>query len=301
MASFGLRHLGLKLLSVALAALIWVLVSGEQVVERAMRIPLEYTNLPPRLEIVGDAMNVVDVRVRGASGAVGRIATGELVAMLDLRSARIGRRLFNLTSDAVRKPFGVEVVQVTPSNVFMTFEPSGSKVVPIAPAVEGEPGAGYLVGKASADPGRVEVVGPVSALERLTEALTEPISVAGAVGPVTESLTVGVPDPTLRLRAPLSARVTVDVTPAPVEWAIVAIPVTIRNTEGASAQVAPLQVTVHVRGPREARSSGAAAFEATVDVGGLRRGQYQLPVTVVAPPRIGVVRVEPAELSVRIR
>ena len=50
---------------------------------------------------------VVDVRVRGSSGALGRIATGELVAVLDLRSARPGQRLFHLAgrrrSSAVRR------------------------------------------------------------------------------------------------------------------------------------------------------------------------------------------------------
>ena len=40
-------------------------------------------------------------------------------------------------------------------------------------------------------PQTVEVVGPASAIERLTEALTEPVSVAGAQHDVTDSVTVG--------------------------------------------------------------------------------------------------------------
>ena len=43
------------MVSVVLAALLWLVVSGEQTVERALRIPLEFTNLPPQLELVGDA------------------------------------------------------------------------------------------------------------------------------------------------------------------------------------------------------------------------------------------------------
>src|SRR5207244_7345473 len=47
MAYIGFRHhLGLKFVSIALAALLWVAVAGEQTVERALRIPLEFTNLP---------------------------------------------------------------------------------------------------------------------------------------------------------------------------------------------------------------------------------------------------------------
>jgi hypothetical protein len=47
MAIRGFRHLGLKFLSIALASLLWLVVSGEQTVERALRVPLEFTNLPP--------------------------------------------------------------------------------------------------------------------------------------------------------------------------------------------------------------------------------------------------------------
>jgi hypothetical protein len=92
----------------------------------------------------------------------------------------------------------------------------------------------------------------------------------------------------------------VNVTPAPVEWAVAAIPVQVRNA-GGLAQIAPTHVTVHVRGPRETMGSRADAFEASVDVGGLRSGQYELPVRVVPPARVGVVRVDPAQLRVRIK
>ena len=208
------HRLGLKIVSVILAALLWLVVSGEQTVERALRIPLEYTNLPPQLELVGDPPTVVDVRVRGSSGTLSRIAAGELVAVLDVRSARAGQRLFHLTTAEVRAPFGVEVVQVTPSNVSMLFELSESKTVPIVPEVEGQPVSGFAVGKITSEPPSVVIVGPGSALKNLTQATTESISVNGANKTIIESVTVGVTDPSVRLREPQVARVTVAIVPA---------------------------------------------------------------------------------------
>ena len=209
------RNLGLKLLAVALGATVWFLVSGEQIVERALRIPLEFVNLPAQLELVGDAPAVVDVRVRGSSGALSRVANGELVAVLDLRTARSGQRLFHLSGEDVLAPFGIEVVQITPSSVPIAFEALASKFVPVVPGLEGEPGLGYTVGVASAVPATVEVVGPASAVARLTEAITEPVSIAGATRSVTDTVNVGVADPTVRLRVPTTASVTVRVTTAP--------------------------------------------------------------------------------------
>lgn len=300
MAVRGFHHIGLKVVSIALASLLWVIVSGEQIVERALRIPLEFTNLPGQLEIIGDPPNVVDVRVRGSSGSLSRIAAGELVAIVDLRTARPGQRLFHITSGDVRSPFGIDVVQVTPSNVSIRFERSVLKEVPIVPTVEGDPAPGFVVGTVTADPPTVEVIGPATALAGLTEAITEPVPVAGASNTVVETATVGSPDPLVRLRQPITARVTVNVTAAPVEWDVRDVQVQVRNA-ARPVQVQPRQVTLRVRGPGANRDGVASDFDASVDVTGLRPGQYDLPVRIVPPARVGVVSVTPPQVRVRVR
>jgi hypothetical protein len=71
-----------------------------------------------------------------------------------------------------------------------------------------------MVDKVTADPGKVEIVGPASALKALTSAVTEAVSVEGATKDVVESVTVGPADPTVRLRGPqTTARVTVAIIP----------------------------------------------------------------------------------------
>jgi YbbR domain-containing protein len=205
------RRLGLKVVSVVLAALIWLVVSGEQIVERGFRIPLEFSNLPAGLELASDAPTVVDVRVRGSSGALSRLTPGELVAILDLRQAKTGQRLFHMTGGDVRAPFGVDVVLVTPSSLAITFEPSASKQVTVAPVVEGQPAAGFEVRQVTSDPAIVLVSGPTTAVRATAEAITEPISVAGASSTVTEVVNVGVSDPAVHLRSAQAVRVTVTI------------------------------------------------------------------------------------------
>ena len=223
------RHLGLKLLSVALAVLLWMVVSGEETVERGLRVPLELQQVPAGLELLGEVPATVDVRVRGASGTLSRVGTGDVVAVLDLHGAQSGRRLFPLTPDQVRVPFGVEVVQVTPSAVAMAFEASASRQVPVVPAVDGRPAPGYVVGPLTADPPSVDVIGPESAVKRATEVLTEPVSVAGARDQVRQSVILGLEDPSLRLKTARSAMVTVQILPAPLERTFRNRPVHLRN------------------------------------------------------------------------
>jgi YbbR domain-containing protein len=114
-------RLSLQLVSVALAVLLWMLVAGEQTVERVFRVPLELQQFPAELELVGDFPTAVDVRVRGSGGALSRVNPGDIVAVLDLRGAEPGPKLFPLTPQEVRAPLGVEVVQVSPATVAMTF------------------------------------------------------------------------------------------------------------------------------------------------------------------------------------
>src|SRR3990172_3514008 len=140
-------HFGLKLLAVAMAVMLWMIVSGEEIVERGLRVPLEFQQMPAGLEMQEDAPSMVDVRVRGASGTLSRLSAADIVAVLDLHAARPGRRLFHLTPDQVRAPFGVKVIQLTPPSVALVFEATGSRQVAVNPAIEGAPAPGYVIVK----------------------------------------------------------------------------------------------------------------------------------------------------------
>ncbi len=213
MAYHPFRNLGLKFLSTTIAFLLWLVVAGERVVERVLRAPVEFQNLPAGLELVGIPPDTVEVRLRGSSGALSRIASGDMAAVLDLRTARPGRRLFHVTPTQITVPYGIEVVQVGPSTLTVEFEMTGFRVVPIEPVIEGKPADGFEVTKVTTEPQTVEVTGPENALRRLENAVTEPVSVANENRPVKESVTIGVPDASLRLRAPQSAVVTVTIAP----------------------------------------------------------------------------------------
>jgi YbbR domain-containing protein len=295
-------HLGLKALSLGLAVLLWMVVAGEETVERGLRVPLELQQMPTGLEVLGDMPTTVDVRVRGGSGALSRVGTGDVVAVLDLRSARAGRRLFPLTPDQVRVPFGVEVVQVTPSAVAVAFEPSASRDVPVVPAVDGRPAPGYVVGPMTAEPSSVEVIGPESAVKRATEVLTEPVAVTGARTTVRQPVILGLLDPSLRLKSTRTAMVTVRIEVAPLERTLRNRPVHLRNLGAAlEAEAEPAAVELTLRGNHDTLGrvspDDVAAF---IDLAGLGPGQYTLDVHAESPPDAGITRVTPASVHVRI-
>lgn len=296
------RHFGLKLLSLAIAVLLWMAVAGEEIVERGLRVPLELQQTPAGVELSGEVPTAVDVRVRGASGALSRVGAGDIVAVLDLRGARPGRRLFPLTPEQVRAPAGVDIVQVTPSAIALVFEESATRTVPVVASVEGRPAPGFVVGTLTADPASVEIVGPESAVKRATEVLTEPVLIAGARDRVRETVTIGVLDPSLRIKNARSATVTVQMQPAPAERIVRNRPVHLRNVgPNLVAQAEPAVVSVDVRGSREALARLVPdEVSAYVDVSGLGAGEYSLDVHADVERDAGATQIDPSMVKVRI-
>jgi YbbR domain-containing protein len=303
MAWHPLRNLPLKLFATFLSALLWIAVTRDQIVERSLRVPLELRNLADDLEIVGESPPEVDVRVRGASGVLSRLEPGQVVAVLNLRAARPGQRLFNLLNDEVRAPLGVEVTQISPATVPLQVDRSARRAVRVVPVVEGEPESGYIAGQVTVVPETVEVVGPASRLEGLREATTEPVSLDRATATVRDTVTIGVADSALRLEQAQSAVVTVDVIAAPIERVVRDVPVRVRNlTEGLRTAVDPPRVTVVLRGPREALGAlNASGLEAWIDAGSLGAGRYTLPVKAEPGAEYGVSGVDPGWVQVQLQ
>ena len=297
------RHLGLKVLSIALATLLWLSVAGEHVVERSVRVPLEFRNVPDRLEIVGEPPGAVDVRVRGSSAQLSKLEPGEIVAVIDLSGARTGARLFPLRADEIRAPFGVEIAQVSQSTVSLELEKSARRTVPIVPATDGDPAPGYVIGRFSSEPATVDVLGPESRVRQVAEATTEPVVIRNARARVRDVVTVGVLDPSVRLAQPVTATVLVDVWPAPVEREIADVPVRWRNLPaGLRAHVTPIAVRLTIRGSREPIAAlRSDAVQPFVDLAGLGPGRYNLRVQVDAVDNVGVSTIDPAMVTVTIR
>jgi YbbR domain-containing protein len=304
MAYHPFRHLGLKVLAIILASVLWFTVAGEHVVERSLRVPLAVRNLPPNLEIVGDLPAAVDVRVRGSAAQLSRLDSGDVVAMLDLATARTGSRLFHLRTDEVRAPYGIDVAQVMPPSISLSLENSIRRTVPIVPATDGDPAHGFVVGRMSAEPATVQIIGPESHVRDVASATTEPIEIDGKRERVRDVVTVGVTDSSVRLvEQSLSATVVIEILPAPIERDVSGVPVRSRNLgQGLTQRIVPAVVRVGVRGQREMLGRiRPDTIDAFVDLAGLGPGSYSLRVQVDPSEEVGVGDVSPSVVAVTIK
>jgi YbbR domain-containing protein len=209
---YVLHNLTLKILSLVLASGLWVLISrDEEPAEVALRAPIVFQNVSPELEISTESIPVAQIRVRGPERVVRHLQESDVHAEIDLSDAKPGERTFNLTSKQIRHPREVEVVQVVPGQLHLTFDTRVTREVAIHPRVTGVFAAGEEIAKVQADPAAVYVTGPKQHVEQVDAAITDPIDATGTLGSAVFNTNVYVTDPLVHVVQPTSIRVTVTV------------------------------------------------------------------------------------------
>jgi YbbR domain-containing protein len=199
----------LKCVSLLLATGLWFLISrDEQPAEVELTGPIVFQNVPPHLEISYESIPDAHIRVRGPERVIRQLQGSEIHAEIDLSDAKPGERTFDLTSQQVRHPQEVHVVQVVPSQVHLAFDSRENREVEIHPRVTGTFAFDEQL-KVESDPPRVTITGPRDHVEKVDAAITDPIDATGTLGSAAFTTNVYVPDSLVQVVQPTSVRVTV--------------------------------------------------------------------------------------------
>ena len=290
-----LGNLPLKVVSLVLAALLWFVIAGEKTSEMGLSAPVELQNFPKDLELTGDPVNAVEVRLRASPGIIQRLTPGDVSAHVDLVDAREGERIVHLTADAVRVPFGVTVVKISPSIITLNLERTLLKTVPVRPRLLGRPAPGYEVAEVTAEPAEARIAGPKSRVQEVESAFTEPVSVDDAETDVVEHVNIGLEDPLLRIQGSPRVRVTVRIREVAQTRSLEGLPVEVR---GGDFAVRPSRVTVVLAGPASVLASvESAAIRPYVDASRVG-GADAAPVAVELAPGLAGVEVRETRPSV---
>lgn len=203
------HNFGLKLLSLILAVGLWLAVARDPVSEVAVNVPIEFQNIPEKLEINSENVPTAQVRVRGPARLVRQLRTNDVHVQVDLSDAKPGERTFDLTARQIREPRDLEVVQVVPSQFHISFDTRSTRQVEVRPRVTGSFASGLRIAKIVADPSTILIMGPRTRVERVDAASTDPIDASGVMSSQTFSTNVYVADPLIQVVHPMPVRVTV--------------------------------------------------------------------------------------------
>ena len=195
----------LKLLSLAIAVVLWLLVTGQnQPVTAHVNVQLNFIR-PPALEISNDPPRTVDVMLTGSRNKLDALTSLDLVATVDISDQRAGERVLRLADKAqIALPQGIKVDGYQPSAIPIRLEEIVERQITVEPKLEGKPENGFEVYSVYPNKGSVAVRGPTSRVNALQKASTESIWLTGRKESFTASnLALDVPDPKVDLLEPM--------------------------------------------------------------------------------------------------
>ncbi len=168
----------LKALSFGAAIFMWFLIIGPQRSELGMTVPIQYTNLPPNMEISGQWMDRIDVRLRGSESGLANLKPGAVRAVVDLSNVTPSLNCYRITTKNLLVPPGVTISEIRPSDLFLSLEAASQKKMNIAPTLVGEvPDKAKII----LSPQEVRVKGLQNELKKITSVTTEPVNITDLI------------------------------------------------------------------------------------------------------------------------
>src|SRR5208283_582024 len=206
---YVLKNLSFKLVSLAIAIMLWWAVGRDSAIEIPMTLPLEFLHAPSNLEFNSDYPFQAQITLRGPEHLLQQLRPSEVHAILDLEGAGPGERTFDLSASQVQVPHNVKVVQVVPAQFHISFDRSASRTVEVQPRVVGTLLTGYAIKEMEAVPPKVTIVGPEKRVDSIVNAMTDPVDATGVVGSATFATHAYVVDRMVRVQTPGPVYVTV--------------------------------------------------------------------------------------------
>ena len=193
-------HMGLKLLSLTLAFVLWFVVMNVEdslITKTIYDIPVEMING----KVIIDAGGVYDVTegetvnivIRGPRSIIENLEAGNFVAKADLSHLSVtnSTNIIVSTNDTVSAAHARQIV-ITPLNEYVTvsIEEETEKSVPVKVITTGNVKSGHALGSAAPTPNMIVIKGPESVLSNIVEARAV-VDVSNAEKDIAEIVRVG--------------------------------------------------------------------------------------------------------------
>ena len=152
------------LIAFLLAVGVWYAVTGSEKVESQIEVRADYRGLPQGLVIRSGTVSKVSVRVRASVGMIHSLSSRDFAFFVDLASVKKGENALPVNTSQLVLPGGVEVIDVTPSRIYLEVDTMESKTVPVVAEVQGDLPGDYAA-EANVTPGEAKINGASSLLD----------------------------------------------------------------------------------------------------------------------------------------
>lgn len=165
--------------SLMIAFVFWssLMINQSEVVERMLPVAIDYAPPAENLVLAGDKANEIRLHLTGPKSVIDSLAVDPPSVNIDLSRMGKGTQTIIITSENLRIPKDVTLLDASPPQVKVTLVEVVEKNLPITPQLIGKLPGSLKIKKITVTPDTVLVTVPVSSGEKLDKAiLTTPIS-----------------------------------------------------------------------------------------------------------------------------
>ena len=156
-------------LSIALAVFTWFLVTGREVVETWVDMPLVMVNPPEGLIIEDGLVDKIQVRLRGPKGLVGNLSSQNLTYPFDVGNLKIGEQTLEIETSRIPLSSTYEIIEVKPNRLKLMVDRRVSRKIFVEAAWAGDINPDYTLNEISASPDMVDIRGPETLVRKITK------------------------------------------------------------------------------------------------------------------------------------
>ncbi len=296
--SFLTANIGTKVISIVIAVVLWSVVLGSRNVEVTKEVPLEVITAADVVP-ANDIPEKIAFRLSGPKAFLRAILDRrEDPIRVTLAGAKPGLVTYRFFSDNIRLPIGVKVLSISPASIPIKLEYLKRREVPVRVDVRGAPPEGFHVTKTEVRPSTVRIKGAESKVDGVTEIVSAPIDLSDAKQPVERDLPLDLGRYNVQIEGAIP-RVLIQVDPTSANYRIRNVDV--RVLTPFKYNVEEKNVTVLVRAlPRDLKYLDRSRVYAVLDLRGRAKGNYHEAVRVTLPENVGLVRVIPDKINVKL-
>ncbi|RLB82571.1 MAG: hypothetical protein DRH17_05385 [Deltaproteobacteria bacterium] len=287
---------------VTLALLLGVgLLFYEKHAEITVAVPVRFEHIPHGLMAVRNAP-VLEARLKGPSRVLKGLKDSQLSYRIDLSTATPGRLFIKISHEMIKLPRRVSILEIHPSSFTLPIEKRIEKMVPIIPDLRKDPAPGWTVCSVVAIPSMARLIGPTSALEKISAVRTTPIDVGGLTETIKKKVALNLNhDPYIQASGNSLIEVEIVVKEEIVEkWLDIGIQATGGNNN--RYKITPDRIEILLRGPintlkKLAQGNGVQVY---VELEGLKPGTYVRRAVIKPPLNTTLVKAKPEVFTVRV-
>jgi len=172
-------NLGLKVTSLVIAMSIFWLVRGSEEAQRSVFVDIVAVTPPDSAErmLTSDLPAKVRLTLRGSRSLLNTLRADSIPPVLVDLSVN-SSDLYYFESESFEIPGGMEVLQVAPPTIPLTWAERGRRSVPVAAQLTGQPESGLAVVSTSVNPESLMLRGPAPQLSGFDQVLSSSINLA---------------------------------------------------------------------------------------------------------------------------